>query len=162
MSDAPSNPNLRASDADREAAVERLRVASVEGRLEPEELENRLTTAYSARYCSELAELTADVTVPAPVPALSAAPDATSTPPTPPIFVHRMQDVNTFALAAIFSSLVWGVGSPLAIVFGHVALHQIDQSDGVQGGRNIALTGLALGYAGTLVLVLFIQRLYFG
>ncbi len=161
MSEGSSNPGLRASDADRDVAVEQLRVAAMEGRIEADELEDRLERAYNARYCSELTDLTADVTVPAPVPPPGSAVESTSGPPTPPAFSHRMQDVNPFALAAIFSSLIWGVGSPLAIVFGHVALHQIDRSEGVQGGRNIALTGLAIGYAGTLVLFLFLRRLYF-
>ena len=35
-------PSLRASDADREAVTERLREAAGEGRLEPDELEDRL------------------------------------------------------------------------------------------------------------------------
>ncbi len=130
----------------------------MEGRIDSEELEDRLTVAYGARYCSELTALTGDVTVPTPAPAPSRALDVEPAPPTPPVFAHRLHDVNSFALAAIFSSLVWGVGSPLAIVFGHVALHQISRSDGAQGGRNIALTGLALGYAGTLVVVLSILR----
>src|SRR5437660_9672724 len=59
-------PYLRASDADREAAAERLRVASVEGRLESEELEQRLAGVYAARWVPELARLTADITPPPP------------------------------------------------------------------------------------------------
>ena len=41
--------HLRASDADRDAVAERLRRAAAEGRLEPEELEERLHTALRAR-----------------------------------------------------------------------------------------------------------------
>ena len=44
-----SAPALRASDAEREAAAERLRRAGGEGRLVPEELEERLGVAFSAR-----------------------------------------------------------------------------------------------------------------
>ena len=40
---------LRASDADRDAVAERLRRAAVEGRLQPEELEERLHAALRAR-----------------------------------------------------------------------------------------------------------------
>ena len=57
-------PDLRASDADREAAVERLRAAALEGRLDADELEERLAQAYAARWCSELSRLTTDVTAP--------------------------------------------------------------------------------------------------
>ena len=39
---------LRASDADRDAVAERLRQAAVEGRLDPDELEQRLHTALRA------------------------------------------------------------------------------------------------------------------
>jgi hypothetical protein len=53
--------SLRASDADRDAVVERLREAAGEGRLEPGELEQRLDRALRARTYGELAELLADL-----------------------------------------------------------------------------------------------------
>jgi Domain of unknown function (DUF1707) len=52
---------LRASDADREAVAERLRRAAVEGRLEPDELEQRLGAALSARTYGQLDGLLADL-----------------------------------------------------------------------------------------------------
>ena len=53
--------SLRASDADRDAAVDRLREAAGEGRLEPEELEQRVGGALHARTYGDLAELLADL-----------------------------------------------------------------------------------------------------
>lgn len=53
--------SLRASDADREAVAERLRAAAVEGRLEPDELEQRLHTALRARTYGELNQLLGDL-----------------------------------------------------------------------------------------------------
>ena len=53
--------SLRASDADREAVTERLRQAAGEGRLEPEELEDRLHTALRARTYGELDRVVADL-----------------------------------------------------------------------------------------------------
>jgi Flp pilus assembly protein TadB len=53
--------SLRASDADRDAVVERLRVAAGEGRLEPEELEQRVDQALRARTYGDLEELLADL-----------------------------------------------------------------------------------------------------
>ncbi len=50
----PPKHALRASDADREATVERLRVAATEGRIDPDELDDRLTAAYGSRWCHEL------------------------------------------------------------------------------------------------------------
>jgi hypothetical protein len=52
---------LRASDADRERAVERLRRAATEGRLLTEELEQRLEAALSARTYAQLDALVADL-----------------------------------------------------------------------------------------------------
>jgi hypothetical protein len=54
-------PELRASDAEREAAVDTLRQAATDGRLDVEELEERLACAYAARTLRELAGLVADV-----------------------------------------------------------------------------------------------------
>jgi hypothetical protein len=53
--------SIRASDADREHIAERLRKAAAEGRLLTEELEHRLTAAFSARTYGELEPLVADL-----------------------------------------------------------------------------------------------------
>ncbi|HWT22349.1 MAG TPA: DUF1707 and DUF4190 domain-containing protein [Solirubrobacteraceae bacterium] len=130
--------NLRAADADREAAVERLRIAAGEGRLTPVELEERLATAYAARYCHELAVLTEDVTPPrAPAPA-----------PPRPTFVRPHRSPNGLAIASLLFGVMWmsWFGSVLAILFGHLALRQIDRSGGRQSGRGLAVAGLVLGY----------------
>jgi hypothetical protein len=52
---------LRASDAEREEVAERLRVATAEGRLLPEELDERLGLALTARTYGELHALVADL-----------------------------------------------------------------------------------------------------
>jgi hypothetical protein len=61
-------PEHRASDAEREAAADRLRAAAAEGRLDPDELEQRLAAAYAARTVGELAPLTSDLPEPAKPP----------------------------------------------------------------------------------------------
>lgn len=66
MSD--SLPELRASDSDRERAVEVLRGAASDGQLTVDELEERVSVAYAARTRRELEQLTADVS-PAATPA---------------------------------------------------------------------------------------------
>jgi hypothetical protein len=146
--DGPS-PGLRASDADREAAAERLRTAALEGRLDPIELDERMTAAYGARWCSELAELTGDVT-PAPAPPAQLA---------RPTFVRRQASTNGLAIASLVVGLcwMWWIGSVLAFVFGHVALGQISRTG--QSGRGLAIAGLVLGYLGLaslLVTILFV------
>jgi hypothetical protein len=55
----------RASDADREQAIARLREASAEGRLTLEELADRAAVAYRAQSQAELAQLTEDLPAPA-------------------------------------------------------------------------------------------------
>jgi uncharacterized protein DUF1707 len=54
-------PAVRASDAERERTVERLRAASAEGRLTFEELSERVTAAYDARTHAELELLVRDL-----------------------------------------------------------------------------------------------------
>lgn len=54
-------PELRASDADRDRVVERLRDALAEGRLDMEEFEERLEAAYRSRTYAELEPLTSDL-----------------------------------------------------------------------------------------------------
>lgn len=52
---------LRASDAEREATVAALHRALGEGRLDLAETDERVSGAYSARYCDELPRLLADL-----------------------------------------------------------------------------------------------------
>jgi len=54
-------PELRASDAERERAVDILRIAAGDGRLTPAELDARLEVALTARTIGELATVTADL-----------------------------------------------------------------------------------------------------
>ena len=56
-----SSPEMRASDADRDRVMEILRIAAVDGRLTPDELDERLEAALSSRTLGELAVLTADL-----------------------------------------------------------------------------------------------------
>lgn len=57
--------SLRASDDDRERVSDRLRQATAEGRLTPDELEERLTWLYRSRTYGELDRLVADLPAPA-------------------------------------------------------------------------------------------------
>ncbi|MFB0626437.1 DUF1707 domain-containing protein [Streptomyces sp. AB3(2024)] len=75
-------PAMRASDADRERVVERLRDAVAEGRLDMEEFEERLEAAYKSRTYVELEPLTRDLP-PVPGSALPGAVPAPATAPAP-------------------------------------------------------------------------------
>ena len=61
LSGPGSSPELRASHADRDRAVDVLRVAAGDGMLTSAELDERLEAALSARTVSELTALTADL-----------------------------------------------------------------------------------------------------
>jgi hypothetical protein len=151
----PAKPALRASDADREGVAERLRVASVDGRIDAEELEQRLADVYSARWVSDLDRLVADVVPPpppAPPPPQYPVPYATNYP---------VRSTNGLAVASLIAGFFWlgWFGSFLAVIFGHVALSQIKQSGGRQEGNGLAIAGLVLGYMGlaTLLLVILVS-----
>lgn len=60
---------------------------------------------------------------------------------------------NGMAIASLVLGIIWiyWIGSLLAVVFGHVALRQIDRSDGQEGGRGMAVAGLVLGYVGMVL-----------
>jgi uncharacterized protein DUF1707 len=57
----PRTSSLRASDADRDAVADRLRQATLEGRLDAEEFEERLGAALHARTYGELRRLVSDL-----------------------------------------------------------------------------------------------------
>jgi Domain of unknown function (DUF1707) len=57
----PGTADLRASDADRQATVDRLRRALDEGRLDLSEFDDRIRHAYAARTYAELDRLTFDL-----------------------------------------------------------------------------------------------------
>ncbi|MGW1771576.1 DUF1707 SHOCT-like domain-containing protein [Streptomyces sp. NPDC002104] len=67
-------PELRASDADRERVVDRLRDAVAEGRLDMDEFEERLDAAYRSRTYAELEPLTRDLPAPGETAPMAAAP----------------------------------------------------------------------------------------
>jgi hypothetical protein len=55
------DPNLRAADADRERVAERLRKSHAEGRLDIDELQERLERCFGSKTLGELRELVSDL-----------------------------------------------------------------------------------------------------
>jgi Domain of unknown function (DUF1707) len=74
VSDEPlrAEPQLRASDAERESIVAQLREHGAAGRLDVDELEQRVGAAYAARTHGELGELLADLPARRPARAVAA------------------------------------------------------------------------------------------
>ncbi len=74
--------------------------------------------------------------------------------------------IGSFVLGLLGTSLLFFVGSIAAVVFGHVAMRQIRDSEETLSGRGMALAGLILGYIvivattliGVIVLCLYLLR----
>ena len=98
----PERRNLRASDADRDAIVEVLRRHASVGRLDLEELGERITRALSAKTYGDLDQLTADLPNDLPMP-----------PPPRPTFWRSRLALTAIELLAfnVFFLVVWAVTS---------------------------------------------------
>jgi Domain of unknown function (DUF4190) len=77
---------------------------------------------------------------PYPVAGGGIAPQTFVVTPNPP--------VNGFAVASLVLGILgtYGVTAILALFFGYRARRQIDQSEGKEGGRGLAVAGIVLGW----------------
>jgi hypothetical protein len=125
---------MRASDSDRDRIAEVLNAAYSEGRLSRDEYDERLEQAFSARTYADLDQIVADL--PAGQPAAPAAE------------VSPVARINGLAIASLACGLAQFMFGPLAtipaIVFGHMARHQIKRTG--EQGAGLALAGLVLGW----------------
>jgi Domain of unknown function (DUF4190)/Protein of unknown function (DUF2510) len=73
----------------------------------------------------------------------------------PPV-VGVAPGTNGMAVASMVLGIVWlnGIGSVLAVIFGHLSLGQLSRPDNHQGGRRMAVAGLVLGYVGIVLTAL--------
>jgi hypothetical protein len=99
---------LRASDADRERIAERLRQATAEGRLQPDELEDRLEAAFAARTYGELDALVADL--PGTTVRRRERPQA-------PVWLHPVPIIALIVLAPFLFSLLLAAAVIVTTVF---------------------------------------------
>jgi Domain of unknown function (DUF1707)/Domain of unknown function (DUF4190) len=149
---------MRAADADRDRVVELLSTAYSEGRLSRDEYDARLESALAARTYADLDELVSDLPAAAaswPLPAAAAS--------WPPQAIETSTEVsleattNGLAIASVACGfaefLVGPVAAIPAIVFGHMARHQIKRTG--EQGAGLALAGLIVGWA-TVILVITI------
>jgi hypothetical protein len=102
MAEHDDVPPIRASNADREAVAAHLSAALAEGRLTPQEAEERLAACYAAKYQPELATLTKDLPRPAPV---AKPPPARSAWLTAPLIAHA----GVASLLSVLLVVGWAV-----------------------------------------------------
>jgi Domain of unknown function (DUF1707)/Domain of unknown function (DUF4190) len=144
---------IRAADADRDRVVEFLNTAYSEGRLSRDEHDVRLENALSARTYADLDQLVTDLPA---SPTAVVPPVATTTTVATPV-----AKINGLAIASLACGLGQFVFGPVAtlpaIVFGHVARHQIKRTG--EQGADLALAGLILGWS---VVILGIVIIVFG
>ena len=71
---------------------------------------------------------------------------------------------NGLAIASLVLGItwVWWIGSLLAVIFGVIALKQIEESNGTQTGKGMAIAGLVLGFVGFAVVGFIIIMMIIG
>jgi Domain of unknown function (DUF1707)/Domain of unknown function (DUF4190) len=134
---------MRAADVDRDRAVSFLTTAFTEGRLTKDEYDDRVDRALQARTYADLDIIVTD---------LPGARNVGSPP------VVRPRGTNGLAIASLACGIAQFMLGPLptipAIVFGHVARHQIKRTG--EDGAGLALAGLILGWAAIVLGVLIV------
>jgi hypothetical protein len=109
----PAPHDVLASDAERERVVEALRSNASAGRLDADELEQRLDAAYAARIRADLLPLVADL--PSPAPPAPRRPRV-SLPALPPFVVISLMLVTIWALSG--GGYFWPAWPIAAMAFG--------------------------------------------
>lgn len=107
----PTDPlHLRISDADRHQVSEALRTAAGEGRLDIDELEERLEAAYAAKTYADLVPLTLDLPGVAPAAHLPAARQGGEVQRRTPAGVQATYDTSVAVMGECRRSGVWDLG----------------------------------------------------
>jgi branched-subunit amino acid permease len=68
------------------------------------------------------------------------------------------------AVTSLVLGILWigGLGSLLALIFGIIGLRSIDQSEGAETGRGLAIAGIVLGAVGVGFIVLIVAVAFLG
>jgi hypothetical protein len=146
---------MRASTADRERAIDVLKAAFAEGRLDHDEYAERVGRVYSSRTYAELAALTADLPIgplgtmisfpvqPMPVQPMPVQPYVSPPPPEP---MPATRQTNGMAVAAFLFGLgayvTAGLTAPVAIFLAIAAGIRIRKTG--EKGAGLAVAAVAL------------------
>ena len=136
--------SMRSSTADRERAIDVLKAAFAEGRLNRDEFENRSGRVYRSQTYAELAALTADLPA-GPLGALvqpGMVPPGMVQPLPYPVTAAR-RPVNSLAVAALICSFIRGFPAAAAVITGLVARRQIRETG--ERGKGVATVAIAVG-----------------
>jgi uncharacterized membrane protein len=133
---------MRSSTAEREHAIDVLKTAFAEGRLDKHEYEDRLGLALSPLTYADLAALTSDLPAGLPGSLRPAPPGYLPPPPSRPL--------NRLAVASLVCAVLPGVPL-LAVLLGLIAHGQI-QERGERGAR-LATAGILIGGLYSLVFI---------
>jgi len=147
--------DVRASDADRERAIDVLKAAFAEGRLTREEHSARVEHAFGSRTYADLAALSTDLPAGPPGTLSSQAVAA----PAAYLPVAGSRRANPLAAASLVCGLIPLLPATLAaIILGIRARRQIQRTG--ERGAALATTGLALGVLWIVLtlIVLFVVR----
>ncbi len=137
---------LRASDTDRERAVDVLKSAFAEGRLTKDEYDDRMARIFASRTYGELGALTCD---------LPTGPLGTVLPAPPMHYPAR--GTNGLAIASLILGLaqpLFGITTIPAVVCGHMARRQIRRTG--ESGKGMATVGLTFGWIGLALIMITI------
>lgn len=126
----PDPSQLRISDADRHQVAEVLRQAAGEGRLEIDELDERLEATYAARTYADLVPITQDLPAPRPTSAAGAVP--------------ATRYASSYAvLTGVDRKGVWEVG-PTHTAFTLMGGIDIDLREAVFTSREVVITATSI------------------
>ncbi|RYJ04517.1 MAG: DUF1707 and DUF2154 domain-containing protein, partial [Actinomycetales bacterium] len=131
----PDPSRLRISDADRHQVAEVLRQAAGEGRLELDELDERLEATYAARTYADLVPITHDLPAPRPTGAMS---------PMSPAGAPATRYESSYAvLTGVDRKGVWEVGSSHT-AFTFMGGIDIDLREAVFTSREVVITATSV------------------
>jgi hypothetical protein len=129
----PAPRDLRASDSDRERVIALLGQAAADGRLNPDEHEDRVERAYGARTLGDLAGLTVDLVAPSEQPIR---------------LDGRRPVTGVFSRDARAGRWVVPENLPVVAIFGDV---ELDLSEAILAGRRTIIYATLI--AGTIHLI---------
>ena len=161
MSIAPGNgradgdfSRLRASDTDRDRAVDVLKSAFAEGRVTKDEYDDRMARIFTARTYGELGVLTSDLPV---------GPLGTVQPRPVPMYLPP-RSTNGLAITSLVLALAQpftlGLTAIPAVICGHTARHQIRKSG--EAGMGMATAGVTFGWIGIAFLTIIVTAIIVG